>query len=119
MRKIESYFTNLPEETKTQLEQVFLSVDKLYPVIYLLAKNEHLTSEEKPDRYEDRLAVMKQVRLKLEAFLNKIGLDGENLFADVASEYFDDYVSYKEKEFDLSNEDFLLIIRNISSVNLA
>ena len=119
MTKTKQYIESLPDDIKGRIEKVFLSVDNVYATIYLMAKNEHLTAEEKPERYEDRLQVMKQVKQLAELFFDALGLNGADLMADIASEYFDDYVNYKELTFDLSNADFLLIIRNISSAGAA
>jgi hypothetical protein len=113
---IKEYLENLPEDKKTSINEVFLSLDKFYAVVYLIAKNEHLTDLDKPERYEDRLAVIRQVRRKIETFIDSIGLLGDDLISDISSDYFEDFVNYKESSFELTNEDFLSFIRKISSL---
>jgi len=113
---VKEYLENLPEDKKTSINEVFLSLDKFYAVVYLIAKNEHLTDLDKPERYEDRLAVIRQVRRKIETFIDSIGLLGDDLISDISSDYFEDFVNYKESSFELTNEDFLSFIRKISSL---
>lgn len=60
MTKIEQYLAGLPEEKKALFIPVFGGVEKFYTVVYLIARNEHVTDQEKPDRYEDRLRVIRQ-----------------------------------------------------------
>lgn len=92
---------------------VFGNVDKFYTVVYLIARNEHVTDMEKPDRYEDRLQVIRQVRSKVEDLVSSYGLEGKEIVADIASDYFEDYVNYKEPELDITNEEFIGIIQKL------
>ena len=41
------------------------------------------------------------------------GLDGKELVADIAGDYFDDYVAYRERPATLTNEQFVAIINKI------
>lgn len=114
MTKIEEFLDKLPEEKKELFVPLFGSVDKFYTVVYQIARHEHVTSQEKPDRYEDRLTVIRQVKENVEKLLDSFGLDGKEIVADIASDYFEDYVNYKEKEPNLTNEEFIHIIQQIS-----
>lgn len=114
MTKIQTYLANLPEEKKTLFAPVFEDVEKFYTTVYLIARNEHVTGQEKPDRYEDRLQVIQQVRRMVEQRVDSFGLDGQEIVADIASDYFEDFVNYKEPELEMSNEEFLDIIRKVS-----
>lgn len=114
MTKIQTYLANLPEEKKTLFAPVFGDVKKFYTTVYLIARNEHVTGQEKPDRYEDRLQVIQQVRRMVEQRVDSFGLDGQEIVADIASDYFEDFVNYKEPELEMSNEEFLDIIRKVS-----
>lgn len=115
MTKIQDTLAALPEEKKMLFLPVFGNVDKFYTVIYLIARNEHVTEQEKPERYEDRLQVIRQVRTKAEKLLDSFGLDGAEIVADIASDYFEDYVNYKEPTFDITNEEFIRVIQKISA----
>lgn len=113
MTKTQEYLAALPEEKKAMFVPVFGDVDKFYTVVYLITRNEHLTDLEKPERYEDRLQVIRQVKSRLETMISSFGLDGKEIVADIASDYFEDYVNYQEPQFDITNEEFVSIIQKI------
>ena len=104
----------LPEEKKTLFVPVFGDVDQFYTVVYLIARNEHVTDQEKPDRYEDRLQVIRQIRGMVEKLVSSFGLDGSEIVADIASDYFEDYVNYKELDIRMTNEEFISIIQKVA-----
>lgn len=113
MTKIQEFLAALPEDKKALFIPVFGNVDKFYMVVYLIARNEHVTDMEKPDRYEDRLQVIRQIRSKVEDLVSSYGLEGKEIVADIASDYFEDYVNYKEPELDITNEEFIGIIQKL------
>lgn len=113
MTKIQEYLASLTEEQKSKFAPIFGSVEKFYIVVYLIAKNEHVTDQEKPDRYEDRLQVIRQMRSRVERLVTGFGLDGEDVVADIASDYFEDFVNYREPELDITNEEFITILKKI------
>lgn len=113
MTKIQEFLAALLEDKKALFIPVFGNVDKFYTVVYLIARNEHVTDMEKPDRYEDRLQVIRQVRSKVEDLVSSYGLEGKEIVADIASDYFEDYVNYKEPELDITNEEFIGIIQKL------
>lgn len=114
MTKVQELLAALPEEKKNLLLPVFGSVERFYNVVYLIARNEHVTDLEKPDRYEDRLLVIRQIRGKVEELISSFGLDGEEIVADIVSDYFEDYVNYKEPLLNITNDDFIAIIQKIA-----
>ena len=113
MTKIQEFLAALPEDEKALFIPVFGNVDKFYTVVYLIARNEHVTDMEKPDRYEDRLLVIRQIRSKVEDLVSSYGLEGKEIVADIASDYFEDYVNYKEPDLDITNEEFIGIIQKL------
>lgn len=113
MTKIQEFLAALPEDKKALFVPVFGDMDKFYTVVYLIIRNEHITDQEKPERYEDRLQVILQVKSRLEALITSYGLDGKEIVADIASDYFENYVNYKEPEFDITNEEFIGIIQKL------
>lgn len=114
MTKVQSYLASLPEEKRALFAPVYGDVDRFYTVVYLITKNEHLTDLDKPNRYDDRLRMIRQVRSLVEKQLDGFGLDGESVVADIASDYFEDFVNYRELPLTLSNEEFVEIIRRIT-----
>ena len=113
MTKIQEFLAALPEDKKALFIPVFGNVYKFYTVVYLIARNEHVTDLEKPDRYEDRLQVIRQIRSKVEDLVSSYGLEGKEIVADIASDYFEDYVNYKEPELEITNEEFIGIIQKL------
>lgn len=113
MTKIQEFLAALPEDKKALFVPVFGDMDKFYTVVYLIIRNEHITDQEKPERYEDRLQVIRQVKSRQEALITSYGLDGKEIVADIASDYFENYVNYKEPEFDITNEEFIGIIQKL------
>ena len=113
MTKIQEFLAALPEDKKALFVPLFGDMDKFYTVVYLIIRNEHITDQEKPERYEDRLQVIRQVKSRLEALITSYGLDGKEIVADIASDYFENYVNYKEPEFDITNEEFIGIIQKL------
>lgn len=114
MTKIQEVLAALPEEKKVLFMPVFGDIDKFYTTVYLIARNEHVTDHEKPDRYEDRLQVIRQIRSKVEQLVTSFGLEGSEIVADIASDYFEDYVNYKEPDIRMTNEEFVGIIRKVA-----
>lgn len=104
----------MPEEKKALFVPVFGDVDKFYTAVYLIARNEHVTEQEKPERYEDRLQVIRQIHSKVEKLVSSFGLDGSEIVADIASDYFEDYVNYKEPDIRMTNEEFIGIVQKIA-----
>jgi len=46
--------------------------------------------------------------------LDELELPGKDILADIASDYLEDYVNYREKEFRMTNEEFISIIKRIA-----
>lgn len=114
MTKIQTSLADLAEEKKALFAPVFGDMTKFYNTVYLIVRNEHVTAEEKPERYEDRLQVIRQVRERVERLVDSFGLDGKEIVADIASDYFEDFVNYKEPEFSMTNDEFIGIIRKVT-----
>ena len=108
-----SFWQILPEEKKSLFSPCFRSMEKFYTVVYLIAGMSYVTDQEKPDRYEDRLQVIRQIRNRVEKLVSSYGLDGGEIVADIASDYFEDYVNYKEPELDITNDGFIAILQKI------
>ncbi len=114
MTKIQETLAMLPEEKKALFVPTFGDVDKFYITVYLIARNEHVTEQEKPDRYQDRLQVIRQIRGKVEKLVSSFGLEGSEIVADIASDYFEDYVNYKELNIRMTNEEFVDIVKKVA-----
>lgn len=116
MSKVFTYLSSLPEDLKKRFVPVFGTIDRFYTVVYLIIRNEHATEQDKPEYFEERLQVIREVKERVGKLLDGYGLDGKEIVADVGSDYFEDFVNYKELEIDLTNEEFIHIIQRISKL---
>lgn len=113
MTTIQQYLFELPEETRQLFIPIYGTVQNFYTTVYLITRNEHITDQEKPERYEDRLQMIRSVKSKIENQLTGWNLNGADIVADISSDYFEDYVHYREPELDLLNEQFVEIIQKV------
>lgn len=116
MTNTQKYIESLPADTQQQLTGFFGSVDAFYQTIYLMVQNGHMIQENKPDQWERRLETVKHYQELAEKYLNTLGLNGKDLVADIASDYFEDYVHYREQQFPLTQEQFISNIQKLSSL---
>ena len=58
--------------------------------------------------------MIRQVKQRIERMVDLFGLPGEEIVADITSDYLEDFVNYKERTFDITNEAFLSILRMIA-----
>ena len=63
---------------------------------------------------EESAMEIRQIRGKVEKLVSSFGLDGSEIVADIASDYFEDYVNYKEPDIRMTNEEFLGIIQKVA-----
>lgn len=115
MTKTQEYLQNLPNDKKDLFNPIFGNVEKFYDTIYDINRNEHIIDNQKPDRYEDRLKVIQQIKDRIATLLDSFGFDGKELMADIASDYFEDYVNYKDSERIKDQNEFINIIKKITS----
>ena len=113
MTAIQKYLSDLTDEEKTFFDPVYGSVERFYRVVYLIVRNEHLTDLDKPERYEDRLQMIRSVKKAVQKQLDSWGLDGKEITADISSDYFEDYVNYRNPDLDITNEEFVDIIKKV------
>ena len=97
MTKIQETLVALPEEKKALFIPAFGDVDKFYTTVYLIARNEHVTELENRTVMKTACRSIRQIRGKVEKLVSSFGLDGSEIVADIASDYFEDYVNYKER----------------------
>ncbi|MGL4780682.1 MAG: hypothetical protein ACRCXN_07625 [Bacteroidales bacterium] len=114
MTKTQEYLANLPQEKKSAIEAVFGSMDKFYQCLYLIAKNEHNVQMSKPEHMEQRLDMIYSIQEKAEKFLDNLDLSGYDIFADIKSDYLEDYLAARNIDLILDNDGFIGLIKKIS-----
>ena len=107
MTQTEIYLNDLQSPILETFKPIFKSIEKFYATCYLIIKNEHVLSQEQPELW---------FKDKIERKLNDNNLNGKDIVADIASDYFEDYVHYKERDFKMTNEEFISYIKQIQSL---
>lgn len=113
MTETEKRLTELSPELKDKINGMFGSTDALYETAYLIAQNGHILQNEHPQAWEQKLQNIQYYQERLEAKLDDIGLDGKELFADIASDYFEDFVNYRNREMKIDDAQFIHIIKKL------
>ena len=103
----------LPKEAKTSIQEKYGSLDKFYATVYLIAKNEHHAQMNNVPAAEQRLNTIRAYQGMIQFNLDELGVNGKELMDDIASDYLDDFVEFREKDFDLTDEEFISIIKRI------
>lgn len=115
MTKTEQFLQTVDANAAKKIAEVFGDTARFYAAIYLMAQNEHYYNLDKPEGWEQKLKTVCFVQEKTEAFLNNAGLDGKELMADIKGDYLDDFIAYRVRGFELTNEQFIAIIKAIQN----
>ncbi|MCQ2217168.1 MAG: hypothetical protein MJZ33_01635 [Paludibacteraceae bacterium] len=113
MTETKQFISNLPKDKKKAIEKFFFSLDEFYDTIYLIVQNGHILELNQPDMWEVRHKNIEYYRTKADALLDSFGLDGKELVADIASDYFEDFVHYRKALINISSEKFVEIIKKL------
>ncbi|MCB9017159.1 MAG: hypothetical protein WCU80_07060 [Paludibacteraceae bacterium] len=113
MTQTQKFIADLPKDKRKGLSQQFFSPELFYDAVYLIVQNGHLLQQTQPDMWEMKLKNVEYYQKRMEEKLDAMGLDGENLVADIASDYFEDYVHYREIQLDITNQQFMDVIRKL------
>ena len=66
--------------------------------------------------WEEKCETVAWFRHKIERILAQNGLPGEDIVADIASDYFEDYVHYIDRTFDISNDEYINYIKQLQLI---
>ena len=113
MSQVLATLKKLPEDAKEKIQSIYGSNERFYATVYLIAKNEHLLQETKPAAWEQKIRTVHAYQGMIRFMLDEFGLSGKDILADISSDYLEDYVHYREKDFGMSNEEFINIIKRI------
>ncbi|HOU68452.1 MAG: hypothetical protein M0P12_02680 [Paludibacteraceae bacterium] len=113
MTKTQSFIADLPKDKKKAISQCFISPELFYEAVYLIVQNGHILQQSQPDMWEMKLKNIEYYQQQIEAKLDGMGFNGKDLVADIASDYFEDYVHYREAKLSITSEQFLGIIRSL------
>lgn len=105
--------TKLPHSLVKKLKKTFGSVEKFYATVYLIARNEHACQTLNVAGAEQKLKTIHAYQGIIRFMLDEEGIDGKDLINSISSDYLEDFVNYKEKDFGMTNEEFVNIIKQI------
>ena len=103
-------------QTEIYLNDLQSPILETFKPIFKIIKNEHVLSQEQPELWEEKIKTVQWFKDKIERKLNDNNLNGKDIVADIASDYFEDYVHYKERDFKMTNEEFISYIKQIQSL---
>ena len=111
--------TSLKEKETSILQSfngIFPNIEAFYATCYLIVRNGHEWELEKCDMWEKKCETVAWFRHKIEQRLIANQLPGEDIVADIASDYFEDYVHYINRTFDMTNEEYIQYIKQLQLV---
>lgn len=62
---------------------------------------------------EQRLQTIRAYQGMIRFMLDEGGVNGKEILDQIASDYLDDFVNYKEQDFGMTDEEFISIIKKI------
>lgn len=112
----EKAIESIPDKAWNLLSTLFNDKETLYEVIYLIVQNGHVAKQNDNPNQAEQLKIISWYQETIESLLTRAGLQGEGVFADVASDYFEDFAHYREREYKISSEEFIEIIKKLQSL---
>lgn len=106
MTEVQSRLEALDTALKERIAKQFGSVTYLYETVYLVVQNAHALQQQAPQGFEKKLEVIEYYKSLIEKKLDEFGLEGKEWVADIASDYFEDYVHYRETKLSIPDEVF-------------
>ncbi|NDW11933.1 hypothetical protein D0T50_03390 [Bacteroides sp. 214] len=113
MSPIKEELKKFPKTTLAKIKSIYGSIDKFYATVYLIARNEHQCQTMPVAAAEQRLRTIHAYQGMIRFMLDEEGLEGKRIMDDIASDYLEDFVQYKEQDFGMTDEEFLTIIKRI------
>lgn len=113
MLNLNKLLEGLSEGRKNCILELFGSVELLYDTVYLVVQNEHVIQNTKPENWEAKLENIKYYRSRIEGKLSALGLDAKDIVADIANDYFEDYVNFRAAQHSITQAQFVEIIKRL------
>lgn len=103
----------LPHSTLKKIKETYGTVEKFYATVYLIARNAHQCEMAAVPAAEQRMRTIRAYQGMIRFMLDEEGANGKEIMDDIASEYLEDFVNYREQDFGMTNEEFIAIIKKI------
>lgn len=114
MSKIKEQLNKLPKPLLKQIKEIYGSTDRFYETVYLIARNAHQCEMGGMAGADQRLKTIRAYQGMIRFMLDESEVNGKEIMDDIATEYLEDFINYKEQDFGLTNEEFISIIKRIS-----
>ena len=96
MTDVQNRIENLDSTMKDKLCGLFGSLPFFYETVYLVVQNGHLLESKNDPEKEKKQQTIDYYKRRIESKLDELGLDGKEWVADIASDYFEDFVHYRQ-----------------------
>ena len=113
MTETRKSLSKLPLQLKKTILDKYGSLDKFYATVYLIARNAHQAEMSNIPGAEQRLKTIRAYQGMIQFMLDEAAINGKELLDNISSDYLEDFVNYKEKDFGMTNEEFIQIIKRI------
>ncbi len=113
MTEVQTRLDALDASVKESISQFFGSIQYFYETVYLVVQNGHMIQQSGQDGFEKKLETIEYYKSKIESKLDSFGLEGKEWVADIASDYFEDYVHYREASLSIAQEQFFSNLKRL------
>lgn len=113
MSELLKQLKKLPKSTIDKIKETYGTVDKFYATVYLIARNAHQCEMNSVPAADQRMRTIRAYQGMIRFMLDEEGLNGKGIMDDIAGEYLEDFVNYREQDFGMTNEEFIAIIKRI------
>ncbi len=113
MSETKKKLTALPLDLKNKIIEKYGSLDKFYATVYLIARNEHQAQTANIPGAEQRLKTIRAYQGMIRFMLDEHQVDGKEILDLIATDYLEDFIRYKEKDFGMTDSEFIEIIKRI------
>lgn len=103
----------LPKTLLQKIDKIYGSTDTFYATVYLIARNEHHCQMMAVPAGDQRMKTIKAYQGMIRFMLDEAGVNGKEIMEQIAGDYLEDFVNYKEQDFGMTNEEFIAIIKRI------
>ena len=113
MSETKKKLKKLPPQLQKLIKEKYGSLDKFYATVYLIARNEHQAQIANMPGAEQRLKTIRAIQGMVRFMLDEHEVNGKELMDEIATDYLNDFIAYKEQDFGLTDIEFIEIIKRI------
>lgn len=103
----------MDDSLKSQIVTLFGSTTYFYETVYLVIQNGHQLDNSNDPAKEQKMQTIEYYKSKIEQRLDAMGMEGKEWVADIASDYFEDYVHYRQPELSIPQAIFFENLKKV------